>query len=197
MTEPAPAATGHVTYVYRLYDRAGRLLYVGITANVRTRLKAHEKKPWWPQVHRHTIHEHPTRAYALAAEALAILEEAPRYNIARPREDGPERFYADGAAVPQSPHDPAQVVARAHDRIESLERELRVVRAALTAATAARDALLRQPERPSQYQQTVIRDLRTRLRASEAAERAATKRAEKAEYALGTEKLRRIVRTGR
>ncbi|MGW1160394.1 GntR family transcriptional regulator [Streptomyces sp. NPDC002519] len=70
------------TALYRLYDAADRLLYVGITTNPETRFTSHATyKSWWGQVARTDVtwlqgtwHE------ALAIEAAAIREEKPQFN---------------------------------------------------------------------------------------------------------------------
>lgn len=70
------------TALYRLRDKAGGLLYVGITDNPERRWKDHEKdKPWWPQVAARSIEWLPTRGLALTAEAKAIRAERPRHNL--------------------------------------------------------------------------------------------------------------------
>lgn len=75
------------TTVYRLYGRDGRLLYVGITANLRIRFAGHAKtKPWWSNVdHSKTVlvwcsdrHEAEVR------EARAIKDENPLHNVDEP-----------------------------------------------------------------------------------------------------------------
>ena len=44
-------ATADATDVYTLYDRAGTVLYVGISMSVRQRMAQHRSdKPWWWQV---------------------------------------------------------------------------------------------------------------------------------------------------
>lgn len=71
--------------VYRLYDRKLNLLYVGVTGNLAARLKAHAKtQPWWKKVGSVRLEQHTSREDAERAEALAILEESPAYNRARP-----------------------------------------------------------------------------------------------------------------
>lgn len=74
--------------LYRFYDRAGELLYVGITRDPGARWSRHAAdKPWWHQVQRIAIEPMPDRAIALAAERDAIKAENPRYNIVhRPKE---------------------------------------------------------------------------------------------------------------
>jgi predicted DNA-binding transcriptional regulator AlpA len=71
------------TAVYRLYDRGGMLLYVGMGA-VRERLLAHAReKDWWPRVDRSRTRVvwYPNRAKAARAERIAIHREGPAYNV--------------------------------------------------------------------------------------------------------------------
>ena len=71
------------TAVYRLFDAAGALLYVGISSQPEYRLRAHSnERAWWPEVARTVLAWHETRADALAEEACAIANERPRHNIA-------------------------------------------------------------------------------------------------------------------
>lgn len=70
------------TALYRLFSGRGRLLYVGITGDIRGRLARHAReKPWWPDVARKTVEWHLTREDAAAAELAAIRTENPVYNI--------------------------------------------------------------------------------------------------------------------
>lgn len=70
------------TALYRLYDSAGTLLYVGITADVEARMVNHAyEKPWWPRVVRRTVEWHENRKIALAKELAAIRSEAPKHNV--------------------------------------------------------------------------------------------------------------------
>lgn len=76
MTAPNP------TTVYRLYDAARVLLYVGIGGNPGRRFQQHRgNKTWWGDVASATLEHHPTREAALNAEADAIRDENPRHNI--------------------------------------------------------------------------------------------------------------------
>lgn len=79
------------TAVYRLYGysdllgTADTLLYVGVSTDPRDRWYKHAKrKPWWSEVIRKTITWHPTRTEALVAEAEAIRDEKPFYNLMTP-----------------------------------------------------------------------------------------------------------------
>jgi predicted GIY-YIG superfamily endonuclease len=69
------------TFLYRLYDKEGHLLYVGITFNLRTRMRDHARdQEWWPQVARRTMICYATREEASRAETEAIKTEHPRHN---------------------------------------------------------------------------------------------------------------------
>lgn len=73
--------------LYRHFDAAGTLLYVGITAKMKARQAAHAKgAPWAAEIAKITHEWLPTREEALAAEAMAIRDEAPRFNRYRPRD---------------------------------------------------------------------------------------------------------------
>jgi len=70
--------------VYRLYDANDVLLYVGISKSFGRRWRSHRaEKPWWPEVHHQTIDWLETREEADEAETVAVLNEKPRYNIAK------------------------------------------------------------------------------------------------------------------
>lgn len=71
------------TALYRLFDTARQLLYVGITSNPQARWAQHAaEKPWWPDVAWHTLEWLPSREAALAAEAAAIVADGPLHNVA-------------------------------------------------------------------------------------------------------------------
>lgn len=75
------------TSVYRLFDAAGRLLYVGMSQDVARRLRQHSTlQAWWPAVARVTTVEYPSRYAARRAERDAIAAENPVHNIADRRE---------------------------------------------------------------------------------------------------------------
>lgn len=78
------------TAVYRFYDAAGSLLYVGATRIPQRRWSQHaSRQSWWTDVARKTIRWHQTKEAALAAEKEAIRTEHPRYNIIHVRASGP------------------------------------------------------------------------------------------------------------
>jgi predicted GIY-YIG superfamily endonuclease len=71
------------TYLYRLYDEAGQLLYIGISNRAARRWIQHlVTKPWSAEIQRMERGlSFENREDAHQAERLAIMAEAPRYNI--------------------------------------------------------------------------------------------------------------------
>lgn len=81
------------TAVYRFYDDAGELLYVGITCRPRFRFREHRKlSEWWSQQRSVTLAWRPDRNTAAADELTAIREEKPRYNVAGRYPVRPSRY---------------------------------------------------------------------------------------------------------
>lgn len=71
------------TALYRHFDVAGRLLYVGISLNSIQRTAQHRYGAhWFESIARITIEWHESRPAALAAEAVAIAKDQPAHNIA-------------------------------------------------------------------------------------------------------------------
>jgi len=88
--------------LYRLFDDADALLYVGIGNRPSRRINSHRSlKRWWHQVARTEIEWHPTRTDAERAEAAAIRNEQPLYNIQIPTEDGAVRGSRRRTGVPE------------------------------------------------------------------------------------------------
>ena len=81
----SPALDGtKLTALYRLYDLAGALLYIGVSDKPLVRWTQHAaEKPWWPEVSKLTLAWYDTRELALAAELCAIGAERPRHNSPR------------------------------------------------------------------------------------------------------------------
>lgn len=72
--------------LYRFYDTDGVLLYIGITADLGSRLTQHsDDKPWWCDVTQVHVEHHPSREAVLAAEQQAISAEQPLHNITHNR----------------------------------------------------------------------------------------------------------------
>lgn len=81
------------TALYRLYDAAEVLLYVGIAGNPADRWNTHKAdQSWWPQVTRKSVEWFDNRIEAAKAEALAIRAENPQMNKAIPNLDGQGGF---------------------------------------------------------------------------------------------------------
>jgi hypothetical protein len=67
--------------LYRLYRSDGRLLYVGMTKNLTTRIEKHARdQPWWAEVADCRVEFYSDRETLLAAETTAITTELPAYN---------------------------------------------------------------------------------------------------------------------
>lgn len=69
------------TAVYRLFDAADRLLYVGIAQNPQARWGVHAERPWWGAVAYFTVVWHSTRKQAADEERVALRAEDPLHNI--------------------------------------------------------------------------------------------------------------------
>ena len=67
-------------YVYRYFDVAGNLLYVGCTNNPHRRELQHRTSPWHSESASLTVGEPMSRNDALAEERRAIADESPKYN---------------------------------------------------------------------------------------------------------------------
>lgn len=76
-----PIDPRRLTTLYRLYDKADCLLYIGTSADAQTRWEQHAReKLWWSSVARAAVEWHPDRTTAMAAERAAIKAEAPLHN---------------------------------------------------------------------------------------------------------------------
>lgn len=72
-------------HVYRLFDREDRLLYVGITSVLKTRIKQHhDEKAWADEIARLEHENGYTRTEALLRESQLIRDLKPVHNEARP-----------------------------------------------------------------------------------------------------------------
>lgn len=87
-------------YVYRCFDEADRLLYIGCTADMGSRMAVHMASGDNPasrvlimRMVRHEVEEHPDEASGRAAERAAIYAEEPLANLhhQRVRETAAER----------------------------------------------------------------------------------------------------------
>lgn len=79
---PKPRDRTRPHSLYRFFDSAGNLLYVGITWNVTARVKQHRTtQPWWSLVRNMTVEAYPNEQAALKAEMRAIRTEHPLHNV--------------------------------------------------------------------------------------------------------------------
>lgn len=88
------------TDLYRFYNGAAELLYVGISKSAIARWSQHQAKPWWAEVIATRVEHYATREEARQAELHAIRTEQPRYNIAdrlAPGADGAYWMPDDGS----------------------------------------------------------------------------------------------------
>lgn len=148
------------TAVYRPYDAAGTLLYVGKSRNPAGRCKQHAKvKPWWPDVARVDVEWFDSGDEAEAAEIAAIRAERPRWNVqhaARPPQATAPRLAALSAAETAELEaflldvegltllgDPVEVARQAGHRLNQLsayQQDLRAERQALVLQMAERSS---------------------------------------------------------
>jgi predicted GIY-YIG superfamily endonuclease len=70
-----------MTCVYRIYDSAGGLLYIGVSASAIGRMAGHVTKPWADQIARIEVEHYEHKAAALRAEREAIRAEQPMHNL--------------------------------------------------------------------------------------------------------------------
>lgn len=58
-------------------------VYIGVTSNLRARMRSHSQKWWWLRIHPDLVEfdEHPTRAEAEVSEARAIAMWNPDLNV--------------------------------------------------------------------------------------------------------------------
>ena len=110
------------TVVYRLYDKANELLYVGISSRFGVRWLEHAgSKPWWPEVDHVTLQLYDTREEALSIETDAIERERPLYNVVH-APGGPRRHVA--VATPGPTTEGAARIRAARDEYDYWYHEL-------------------------------------------------------------------------
>jgi len=122
------------TTLYRHFDSADVLLYVGISGSPGRRFDQHAgEQSWWSEVARTSMEHYPSRTDALAAERQAITAEQPRYNV----HHGPLRRRR------RSPHsgpvtvDPALAV-----KLRTVTERIGVMQARVELERADRDRLV-------------------------------------------------------
>ena len=71
-----------MTELYRYFDKAGVLLYVGISFSTVARAAQHRgTSHWWHAVDKVTVQRFDSRENALHAERKAIIDEKPLHNV--------------------------------------------------------------------------------------------------------------------
>lgn len=69
-------------YVYRVFDADDRLIYVGCTTDLPTRLETHRRGAWWAaQIKKVTAKVYRDSVTAHQVEREAIRTESPRWNV--------------------------------------------------------------------------------------------------------------------
>lgn len=97
MTERAPSnddlldgeiSADEFTQLYRHFNAAGDLLYVGISLSAVHRLSQHrDSSPWFSEIARVEVQAYLTRDAALEAERAAIMSERPKHNKVHARKN--------------------------------------------------------------------------------------------------------------
>jgi predicted GIY-YIG superfamily endonuclease len=86
--EAAPVGNGRsivtASFLYRFYDAAQELLYVGVTTDPRSRWNSHRHSGWW-QLARFVSLAPVPPAERLERERVAIDVEEPKFNWLRPK----------------------------------------------------------------------------------------------------------------
>ena len=112
------------TAVYRIFDAAGALLYIGHTrfARIWVRWREHRTtKPWWPEVARIDLALYDDWYEAFLEERRAILAEYPRYNKERHRVEATSPYRVP-AYNPLPPDLKARIVAAGRKRARTPRR---------------------------------------------------------------------------
>jgi hypothetical protein len=125
-------------FLYRLWDSARRLLYVGVTNSPRDRIKEHKaEKPWWYMVDDVTTETFSTREDALRAERVALATESPIFNFKHSEHWAKRPAVFRALSIPADPWFLALVAA--HDLGENIHA---VITAALNEYVARHKSLL-------------------------------------------------------
>jgi predicted GIY-YIG superfamily endonuclease len=125
--------------LYRHYDEAKVLLYVGISMSVFQRTTHHNScAAWFRRVRFITLQPYATRDKAIAAESLAILLEKPLFNIQK----AGSGFWNKRPSVRDARKIEAEKRRRREEKVSArVERRNRVARETLAAAAAFRAEL--------------------------------------------------------
>lgn len=66
--------------VYRLLNRDGETIYIGVSSNYKRRISSHRASRWWSEVDKQIVRLADTRQHALTLEALLVSRYQPKYN---------------------------------------------------------------------------------------------------------------------
>jgi hypothetical protein len=166
-------------YLYRIFDAAGALLYIGITHDLGMRFDQHRRdKQWWPQMRHHTIEEAPSRADVMYREARAILTEHPRHNKDIPTlkrfDELRSRILADEEGLTEAErigileHQLRQALRRSRTAESTLARvQAAAERAREAAAASERQATAAWKDRAEKAEARELESRRTALESSE------------------------------
>lgn len=96
------------TSLYRHFNSAGELLYVGVSLSALNRLGQHaDHSEWFKAISRVSIEHFETRHQALEAERCAIIKERPKHNIVHKKaaEEAQKKASAQLIAIAQAKRD--------------------------------------------------------------------------------------------
>jgi excinuclease UvrABC nuclease subunit len=109
--------------LYRHFDEAGNLLYIGISNSFLQRSVTHgSTSDWYGQIATIKVQWYPDRAAALLAEDNAIRFENPKHNIWRSEKKGPRSRNPETEALRQAVLVEADAKGIKLDRNACLER---------------------------------------------------------------------------
>jgi hypothetical protein len=126
-----------VAQLYRQFDAAGELLYVGISRSAMARLGQHlSVSPWAEYITTVKIETLPSREEALAAERVAIQTEHPKFNIKHNKPPKPFKLFKP-FELPKSPEalKPWMRIAEAETEIIRTVTTLKAVYDEVSAAS--------------------------------------------------------------
>jgi len=70
------------TWLYRSFGSDSQLLYIGVSSNLRERLRRHRQRAaWWPAAELIRLEPFAMEYLALDAERAAIRAERPQFNV--------------------------------------------------------------------------------------------------------------------
>lgn len=165
MTPQDPRAADGLQFVYRLFDKDGKLLYVGVTANLVKRKMQHARvQSWWSEVVRTSVQCFDNREAAEYAEAEAIASEHPLHNRKSPSPSEREKLAEAVTGNSGGSFKAAEHLAAKDQTIEQLRKlnlalEAKLDEADILPSFVEETLALYLPE----GSQTVIRDVMARI----------------------------------